>query len=423
LNHNHHESTRNPNPNLPSPVSRNLRGAYFKLAFSKVIQSKLTPKQPKKMNDTTLAVAPQNQIIERKQDFSLSSMPVSQLLGQLAVVQEAMRLAMKENEHYGKIPGCGDKPALLKSGAEKLAFLFRMAPSFLIDERQLDRGHREYRVTCTMRQIGSGIVLGEGVGSASTMEGKWRFRTGPQKITDRPVPKDYWNIRNENPPAAQALIGKGNAAKKGQDGLWYIAEGGGEKIEHDNPADYYNTILKMAKKRAQVDATLTCTAASDCFTQDLDDINDASELLETQILEKEAKKPNFDKKSSSDGQETSPQPQKQAPARQERPSQPAAAPTAQDHDVWNLTLMDVTEKSGVTQAGKSWTLYTLDFADGKRATTFDGKLADEAVDNISGTVSAMVKPGKKQGQWDFVGFAKSEQGTSEQRDENGGFIF
>jgi hypothetical protein len=118
----------------------------------------------------------------------------------------------------------------------------------------------------------------------------------------------------------------------------------------------------------------------------------------------------------------SPGPQKQAPARQERPSQPSAT-SVQDYDVWNLTLIDVTEKSGVTQAGKSWTLYTLDFAEGKRATTFDGKLADEAVNNIGGTVSAMVKPRKKQGQWDFVGFAKSEQGEPKQRDENGDFIF
>ncbi|WP_418719751.1 hypothetical protein [Bilophila wadsworthia] len=43
------------------------------------------------------------------------------------------------------------------------------------------------------------------------------------------------------------------------------------RVEHDNPADYYNTCLKMAKKRALVDAVLTCTAASDIFTQDIED--------------------------------------------------------------------------------------------------------------------------------------------------------
>lgn len=43
------------------------------------------------------------------------------------------------------------------------------------------------------------------------------------------------------------------------------------RVEHDNPADYYNTCLKMGKKRAFVDALLTCTAASDIFTQDIED--------------------------------------------------------------------------------------------------------------------------------------------------------
>jgi hypothetical protein len=35
-----------------------------------------------------------------------------------------------------------------------------------------------------------------------------------------------------------------------------------------------NTVLKMAKKRAQIDAVLTATAASAIFTQDLEDIPD-----------------------------------------------------------------------------------------------------------------------------------------------------
>ena len=46
----------------------------------------------------------------------------------------------------------------------------------------------------------------------------------------------------------------------------------GERVEHDNPADYYNTILKMAKKRAYVDAIITATACSDIFTQDLEEM-------------------------------------------------------------------------------------------------------------------------------------------------------
>jgi hypothetical protein len=40
-----------------------------------------------------------------------------------------------------------------------------------------------------------------------------------------------------------------------------------------------NTVLKMAKKRAQIDLTLTATAASDVFTQDIEDMPD--EIRET----------------------------------------------------------------------------------------------------------------------------------------------
>ncbi len=50
---------------------------------------------------------------------------------------------------------------------------------------------------------------------------------------------------------------------------------GQEVGRKENPdiADTYNTVLKMAKKRAFVDASLTATAASDIFTQDVEDMD------------------------------------------------------------------------------------------------------------------------------------------------------
>ena len=97
------------------------------------------------------------------------------------------------------------------------------------------------------------------------MEAKYRFRTGEVTNTGKPVPQEYWNERDKN------LIGGSGFGTKKIDGKWMIVRQG-EKIEHDNPADYYNTVLKMAKKRAHVDAMLTATAASDIFTQDLEDL-------------------------------------------------------------------------------------------------------------------------------------------------------
>src|SRR5678815_2740649 len=39
-----------------------------------------------------------------------------------------------------------------------------------------------------------------------------------------------------------------------------------------DPSDLDNTICKMAHKRARIDAILTATAASDFFTQDVEDL-------------------------------------------------------------------------------------------------------------------------------------------------------
>lgn len=212
-----------------------------------------------------------NELTIRANNDALS---VSEILSQKALIQDAMRSAMQDGQHFGKIPGCGDKPTLLQPGAQTILLLFRMNPDYTVEVVDMERAHREYRVKCSLTNT-SGQFIGAGVGSCSTMEGKWRFRVAPKKLTDKPVPKGYWDMRKADPKGAQALLGgNGFSAKKNDSGEWMIAEGTSEKVEHDNPADYYNTCLKMAKKRALVDATLTRTAASDIFTQDIEDIKE-----------------------------------------------------------------------------------------------------------------------------------------------------
>ena len=224
-------------------------------------------------NTTSSAPLRDDKLVTLAVDPASSAMTVQQVLGQVALIQQIMGTAMKDGEHFGRIPGCGDKPTLLKPGAEKLCLTFRLAPTYDVDERNLDRSHREYRVQCTLSSILTGSFLGQGVGTCSTMEGKYRFRPGAAEPTDKPVPRAYWDVRGEDPAKAQELIGgKGYTVKKVDGKGWMIAKGG-EKVEHDNPADNYNTVLKMAKKRALVDAVLTATAASDIFTQDLEDIS------------------------------------------------------------------------------------------------------------------------------------------------------
>ena len=225
-------------------------------------------------NTTSSAPLRDDKLVTMAVDPASAAMSVQQVLGQVALIQQIMGTAMKDGEHYGRIPGCGDKPTLLKPGAEKLCLTFRLAPTYDLDERNLDRDHREYRVQCTLSSILTGAFLGQGVGTCSTMENKYRFRAGGAEPTDKPVPRAYWDLRAEDPAKAQELIGgKGFTTKKVDGKGWMIAKGG-EKVENDNPADCYNTVLKMAKKRALVDAVLTATAASDIFTQDLEDIRE-----------------------------------------------------------------------------------------------------------------------------------------------------
>lgn len=223
-----------------------------------------------------------NQQVAVRESFSImqGAGHVKELVEQIQLIQQVMRQTMKDGEHYGTIPGCGDKKVLKKPGAEKLTFIFRLAPSYALTFSNLDNGHREISIVCTLNQIGTGVFLGQGVGSCSTMEDKYRFRKGPKKSTGQPVPKGYWDQKRSNPSEAQKLIGgKGFSVSKDTEGQWEIVEQG-ERCEHDNPADHFNTVLKMGKKRALIDAVLTATAASDCFTQDLEeeDIDDDSQL-------------------------------------------------------------------------------------------------------------------------------------------------
>jgi hypothetical protein len=215
-------------------------------------------------------------VAPRSQESSVlcNAMRIRDVAAQVAYLQNLMGAVMRENEHYGRIPGCGDKPVLLKAGAEKLCLTFRLAAEPRVRVVELPGGHREYRIKCILSSIETGRRLGAGVGTCSTLEAKYRYRPGEGEPTGRPVPPRYWDLRKSDRTAAQQLLGgKSFAPRKNATGDWEIFRLG-EKVEHDNPADHYNTCLKMAKKRSLVDAVLTVTAASDIFTQDIEDLGE-----------------------------------------------------------------------------------------------------------------------------------------------------
>jgi hypothetical protein len=209
------------------------------------------------------------------------ALTAADIKAQVNLIQEVMKGVMqgpsKENPegvHYGIIPGC-KKPSLLKPGAEKLSMTFRLRP--IIDNDKdvhidhLDRGHREVRVYCHVFNM-AGVELATGIGSCSTLETKFRYRGGEKKSTGQAVPKEYWNLKKEGKlqEALETIGGSGFGVMKGETG-WEICEHG-EKMENPDIADVYNTVLKMAKKRAYIDGILSSTGASDIFTQDIEEL-------------------------------------------------------------------------------------------------------------------------------------------------------
>lgn len=196
-----------------------------------------------------------NALIPSQETYS----PVSaqQIREQVNLIQQMMREVMKPDVHYGRIPGT-DKDTLYKPGAEKICLTFRLAATFHVEHTDMPNAHREYAVRCTLTSP-SGSVVGEGIGVCSTMESKYRYRWDN---TGEVVPNEYWETRDPN------LLGGTSYAPRKTRGTWMIFQ----RIDYDNPADYYNTCAKMAKKRAHVDATLTTTAASDIFEQDIEEM-------------------------------------------------------------------------------------------------------------------------------------------------------
>lgn len=198
------------------------------------------------------------------------TMSLERLKGHIQIIKDVMKSVMVENEHYGTIPGCGPKPALHKPGAEKLCVTFRLAPSYIFTKTDLPNNHREYEFICTLTHIPTGAVIGQGVGSCSTMESRYRYRKAEQVC---PICGKEAIIKGKKEYGGGWLCfgKKGGCGAKFTDGDPEIENQNMGRVEHPDPADNYNTVLKMGKKRSMTDAILTATAASDIFMSGDDD--------------------------------------------------------------------------------------------------------------------------------------------------------
>jgi len=198
-------------------------------------------------------------------------MTVADLVAQAGKIRAVMEAAMKPDVHYGLIPGV-NKPTLLKPGAEMLNVLLRLAPSYDSDRVFHDDGHLTVISKCTLTHIPTGYVIAEGEGLCSSRESKYAYRNqkracptcGAEAIIKGK--EEYgggWLCwKKADPPGCGAKFPDGAVEIEGQ-------EVG--KVDNPDLPDTWNTVLKMADKRALVAAVLNGTGASDVFTQDVED--------------------------------------------------------------------------------------------------------------------------------------------------------
>jgi hypothetical protein len=172
------------------------------------------------------------------------SLSAADLREHVNLIQEVMQAVMRKDTHYGVIPGC-KQPSLYKAGSEVLLTTFRIAVSVHVEDLSTD-DCIHYRVRTVGTHQGSGVVVGEGIGECSSNEEKYKWRKCFNKKEFEATPESRRRIK---------------FGKYGED-----------MQVRTEPADVANTILKMGKKRAQIDLTLTATAASDIFTQDVEDL-------------------------------------------------------------------------------------------------------------------------------------------------------
>ncbi|MBE5813437.1 MAG: hypothetical protein E7314_07345 [Clostridiales bacterium] len=153
---------------------------------------------------------------------------------------------LKKDYDYGIIPGTA-KPTLLKPGAEKICMLFELTPKyeFLQNIEDYSNNFFSYSFKCSLYKNEN--VVSEGVGSCNSKEKRYRY------LLVNNLSSNY-----------------SGESEKVQDKYGNIKY----RIENIEIYNYINTILKMAKKRAFVDAILQVASLSEMFTQDIEDLTD-----------------------------------------------------------------------------------------------------------------------------------------------------
>lgn len=171
---------------------------------------------------------------------------ISNTMNKIAQMQAVVQKTLKRGRDFGEVPGT-NKPTLLKPGGEKICMLFGLNPEydFLQVTEDYDKEFFSYNIRCTLYKNGQPVA--QGVGSCNSKEKKYRY------INVDTIPENYMG-------ASESYTDKYGRTKY--------------KINNPDICSLVNTILKMAKKRAFIDAVLQVASLSEVFTQDLEDMGD-----------------------------------------------------------------------------------------------------------------------------------------------------
>lgn len=198
------------------------------------------------------------------------SVNADELVARLDVIREAQEKAMVKDVDFGVIPGT-DKPTLYKPGAEKLGVLFQLDIQLENEKTWGPGDHLTVMSHATVYHAPTGSRLGYGEGVCTTRERKYAKR----------------RLERACPACGKAAVIKGKAEYGGGWLCWKKRDGCGAKYQDGDPdienqeagevenpdlPDLWNTVVKMAEKRARVDAVLAVTGASALFTQDAEDM-------------------------------------------------------------------------------------------------------------------------------------------------------
>lgn len=208
---------------------------------------------------------------------AMSDAEFEQRLAELKAGRERVRriqeTLMVKDTDYGVIPGT-PKPTLLKAGAEKLCDFYHLAAEIVTEYVPGDgvtAPPLRYDAVCYLH-LGTfdGPVVATGSGTANSWERRYRYRRA--ELTCPSCQKSGALLKSKRDPEFFCWSKKGGCGATFPLNDERISKQSTGDVENPDPYELANTLLKMAEKRAHVDATLRATATSGLFTQDAEDL-------------------------------------------------------------------------------------------------------------------------------------------------------